>query len=115
LICDLTGSYLPFEVWLQRHFFLVIATLRPTADLLLVCAAANGNGCPSERVQKYRYQTALTSDRLCLKTDIGHHRSQRYPAGYCRAKNVLKRTFIFNSPGTACRANLSRRLVHRSY
>jgi hypothetical protein len=35
------GFYLPFEVWLQHHFFPVIATRRLTADLLLVCAAAN--------------------------------------------------------------------------
>ena len=57
-------------------------------------------GSPIKRKQKYCYQTALTSDRLCLKTNIGHHRSQRYLAGYCPAKNVIQCTFIFNSPGT---------------
>ncbi len=66
--------------------FLVIATRRLTADLLLVCAAANDNGCPSKRMQKYRNQTAQSSGRWCLKTDGGHHLSQKYPAGYCRAK-----------------------------
>jgi hypothetical protein len=38
----------------------------------------------------------------------------RLTADYCRAKKrdkVQKCTFILNSPGTACRANLIRRLV----
>ena len=44
------------------------------------------NGYSSARMQKYRYQTAQTSDRLNLKTNSGHHRSQRYLAVYCREK-----------------------------
>jgi hypothetical protein len=54
--------------------------------LLLGCEAVNDNGCPLKHIQKYRYQTALTSDRLCLKTNIDHHRLQRYLAGYYREK-----------------------------
>jgi hypothetical protein len=51
-----------------------------------VCEAANDSGCPSKRIQKYRFQTALTSDRLCLKTNIDHRRSKRYFTGYYREK-----------------------------
>jgi hypothetical protein len=51
-----------------------------------VCEAANDNGCASKRMQKYRYQSAPTSDRVFLKTNIDHHWLQRYLAGYCREK-----------------------------
>jgi hypothetical protein len=67
LICDLMAFTCLSKLGSSAIFFLVIATLLLTGAMHFVCAAANDNGCPSERMQKYRYQTAQTFDRWCLK------------------------------------------------
>ena len=75
---------------IQNNCFTSPGYYKLTADLPSLGEAANDNGRPSELIRNYRYQTALTSGRLCLITDIGDHLPQRCLAGYFRGKTYDK-------------------------
>jgi hypothetical protein len=77
---------------------------------MLFCWGFAGSGSVAISRSLILYQTALTSDRLCLKKNISHRRLKRYLAGYCRERKRAKvHLHILFSRDSLPRRSLGRR------